>query len=165
MKTKAQKKVELAKGEKLAEKSEVLVFTDFSRVTAEDLRRLRRDLRAVGADYLVIKKRLLGIILKNKKVDFDQSKFKISIGTVFGNSDLEKISATVVKFFKTLEAEGLKKVLGGYNLKNMEAISQEKMVYIGSLPPKEVLLGQLFGMLRFPIQSLLFVMQEKSKRS
>ncbi len=164
MKTKIQKKAELEKGKKLAEKSQALIFADFSSIKAEDLRKLRQELGKVNASFLVIKKRLLNLILKEKGIDFNGSKFKFSIGTVFSESDLENSCNSIVKFFSELEGAGAKKVLGGYDFKNKAFMEAERVIFIGKLPAREILLGQLLGILQSPISSLIYLMKEKSRK-
>src|SRR5579863_9774764 len=122
MKTRAQKSDELKKAKELLEKSRTLIFADFTKVTAEDIRALRTELRKVGANFLVIKKRLLGILLKEKGIPADLSQFKVSIGTIFSESDIEKAAGPAYKFFSTLAVpEGaakdvwVKHLLGGYD--------------------------------------------------
>lgn len=163
MKTKLQKQTELTKGKKLLEKSQTLVFTDFGKLTAEELRRLRSELKATGADYLVIKKRLLAIMLKEKGIDFDTKSHKVSMGTVFSEKDLENGLGTVVKFFSGLEG-GKSKILGGFDINNKVLVEAERVLMIGNLPPKEILLSQLLGMIQAPISSLLYVFEERSKK-
>ncbi|RJQ29589.1 50S ribosomal protein L10 [Candidatus Parcubacteria bacterium] len=168
MKTKAQKQEELKKGKELFGKSEILVFTDFSKVPAEDLRKFRRSLKEINASLLVMKKRLLGVLLKEKGVDFNSKQFESSVGTVFSGANLESISAAVFKFFSTLgdpkaKEVSVKKILGGYDVKAKSPVEREKIVMIGQLPSREVLLGQLLGVLAGPIRALLYVLKEKSK--
>lgn len=163
MKTRTQKQAELEKGKKLLTGSQFLVFTDFTKVSAEDLRRLRGELQKMGAGFLVIKKRLLGILMKERGADFDAKQFKLSLGTVF-TEDIEKSSAAVFKFFKELNVEK-EKILGGYDLAAKHAMSADDVRMIGQLPSREVLLGQLLGMIAAPIRSLLYVLDQKSKRS
>ena len=66
MKTKAQKENELKGAEALLKDSAALAFADFTKVSAEDLRRFRREVKTAGGDFLVIKKRLLNVLLKQK---------------------------------------------------------------------------------------------------
>jgi hypothetical protein len=42
-------------------------------------------------------------------------------------------------------------------------MTAEDVVYIGKLPPREVVLAQLLGMLAAPIRSFLYILDEKSK--
>ena len=171
MKSKLQKQEELKKGKGFLGKARLLVFTDFTKIKAEDLRRLRRELKKVGANFLVIKKRLLALLLKECGADFDTKQFKLSIGTIFSEQDLEKIGGSVYKFFSALEVpEGkekdlwVKHILGGYDLENKKAVDALQIVTIGKLPPREVLLGQLLGILAAPLRSFMYILSEKSKK-
>ena len=103
MKSKAQKQEELNEARKLLEKSQALVFTDFTKVTAESVRKFRRDLKGVNANFLVIKKRLLAILFKEKGIDVDLKQFKTSVGTIFSRDDVEKIAGPAFTFFSKLE--------------------------------------------------------------
>lgn len=162
MKTKAQKQKELEKGKKLLNESKFLVFTDFTNVTAENLRRFRRELKGIKANFLVIKKRLLNLLLKEKGIDFDIKTFKFSVGTVFSPVELEKASSSVFKFFKELGVEK-DKILGGYDVEKKSIIEKEQISFLGQLPSREVLLGQLLGTMIGPLRAFLYLLSEKSK--
>jgi large subunit ribosomal protein L10 len=170
MKTRAQKETELANARTLFEKSEALIFADFTKITAENLRKLRIELKKSGANFLVIKKRILGILLKEKGIDVDLKQFKTSVGTIFSEVDTEHIAGPAFKFFSGMEVpEGeakdvwIKKILAGYNIVAKTPMNAEEIVYIGKLPPREVVLAQLLGMLAAPIRSFLYILDEKSK--
>ena len=170
MKTRAQKEQELAKARELFDKSEALIFADFTKITAENLRKLRTELKKSGANFLVIKKRILGILLKEKGIDVDLKQFKTSVGTIFSEVDSERIAGPAFKFFSGMEVpEGeakdvwIKKILAGYNIAAKTSMSAEDIIYIGKLPPREVVLAQLLGMLAAPIRSFLYILSEKSK--
>lgn len=170
MKTKAQKSEELKKAKILLDKSQSLIFADFTKITAEDTRKLRTELKKSGANFLVIKKRLLGLLLKEKGIDTDLKQFKTSVGTIFADSNMEAAAGPAYKFFSALAVPDgaakdvwVKHLLGGYDVSTSALIDAEKIVFIGKLPPREVLLGQLLGMLSAPIRSFLYVLDQKSK--
>lgn len=172
MKTKVQKTEELKAGKKLLEKSQILIFTEFSKVGTADTRKLRQQLKEVQAKYFVIKKRLLGLLLKEQGIEVDTKTLGLQLGTIFSESDIEKSSAPVYKFFyglggdtKAGRTESVKKILGAYDIKKKSFIDAKDVVFIGQLPPREVLLAQLLGMMAAPISSLLYILKEKSKRS
>lgn len=165
MKTKAQKQEEVKKGEELLNQSEALVFVDIGKVKTADLRNLRRELKAIGNPLFVIKKRLLNLIFKGKNLAFNDREFKTSVGTVFA-SNLESAAQAIYKFFRALEKEkkiDTPKILGGYDLNDKTPLALERVLMIGKLLPREVLLAQLFGMIAAPIKSLLYVLDQKSK--
>ena len=171
MKTKIQKQEELKEAKELLAKSKALVFADFTTVTAEDLRKLRRELAKTDGTFRVIKKRLLAIALKEKGIDANLSSHKMSIGTIFSESDIEKTAAPAFRFFKALAVpEGMPKdtwikhLIGGYDMKTNQLLNGAEFHFIGNLPPREVLLGQLLGMLAAPVRSLLYVLDQKAKQ-
>lgn len=169
MKTKLQKEKDLEKGKELLGKSKTLVFVDFDKLRVEETRKLRRELKSLGATMFVLKKRLLNILLKDTGFNSRQTKF--SLGTIFSPTDLEKISGPVYKFFsklvgpdKTDKTFGVKKILGGYDAESKALIDSRIVVAIGQLPPREILLGQLVGMIAAPLRTFLYVLSEKSKK-
>ena len=171
MKTKAQKQEEVKKGEELLKGKDAVLLLDFSNVKTGDLKNLRKELKDAGNPLLVIKKRLLGVILKKEGIEVKKEDAAVPVGAIFA-SNLEASAAAIYKFFKTLEtakkidpAGAKKKMLGGYDLKTKSAISKETVLAIGMLPPREILLGQLLGMIAAPIKSLLYVLDQKAKRS
>ena len=172
MKTKTQKGEELKKAKAMLDKSQALVFTDFTKIAAEDVRKFRMELTKQGANFLVIKKRLLGLLLKERGIEADLKQFKISVGTIFSEKGTEAAAGTAFKFFSGLEVpEGgdknmwVKHLLGGYDVKAGVPIEAAQVVVIGKLPPREVLLSQLLGMIAAPVKSLLYILDQKAKRS
>lgn len=172
MKSKAQKQEELNEARELLEKSSALVFADFTKITAENIRKFRRELKGANADFLVIKKRLLGILFKEEGIDIDLKQFKISVGTIFSRGDIEEIAGPVFTFFSKLEVpEGGAKdmwaqhLLGGYDLAKKEPLDGTQLVFIGKLPPREIVLAQLLGILSAPIRSFLYVLDQKAKQT
>lgn len=171
MKTKVQKNEELKKVKALLANSKSLVFADFSKVTAENLRKLRGELRKSGAGFVVIKKRLLAIVLKEKGIDADLGQFKTSVGTIFADGSFETAAGPAYQFFSKLEVpEGgakdmwVKHLLAGYDVTANAAVAAQQIVFIGKLPPREVLLAQFLGMLSAPIRSFLYVLDQKAKK-
>lgn len=172
MKTKAQKVTELKKAGDMLAKSTALVFADFTKIAAEDVRKLRMELKKDGANLLVIKKRLLGLLFKEKGIDVDMTKHKVSVGTIFSDKGAEAAAGAAFKFFSALEVPegGDKKMwvshlLGGYDVKANTPVGAEQIIMIGKLPPREVLLAQLLGMIAAPIRSLLYVLDQKAKQT
>lgn len=170
MKTKAQKNEELARAKTLLDKSQALIFTDFTKISAEDIRRFRNELKKGGASFLVIKKRLLGLLLKEKGIDADLKQFKISVGTIFAEGGADTVAGPAFKFMSGLEVpEGgdkqmwVKHLLGGYDIKGNAFMDASTVVAIGKLPPREVLLAQVLGMMASPIRSFMYLLDQKAK--
>lgn len=169
MKTKAQKKVEMEKGKKFLGESQALIFSDMTNVPTKDISRFRRELKKIGSNFLVIKKRLMSLILKESGVEFDLTQFKIPTATIFSKPDVEEISNPVFKFFSSLEVpEGKEKdvwtkhILGAYDLKEKVFIDSKRVMVLGKLPSREVVLAQTLGMIAAPIRSFLYILKQKA---
>ena len=54
--------------------------------------------------------------------------------------------------------------MGGVQVAEKQFVPASDVIRLGQLPSREVLLGQLVGMLVSPIRSFLFVLNEKAKR-
>lgn len=172
MKTKAQKSEELKKAKALLDKSQALIFADFTKIAAEDVRKFRTELKKDGANFLVIKKRLLALLLKERGIDIDLKRFKISVGTIFSEKGTEAVAGPAFRFFSGLEVrEGgdkqmwVKHLLGGYDVRANMPVDAAQVVFIGKLPPREVLLAQLLGMLAAPLRSFMYLLDQKAKQS
>lgn len=159
MKTRVQKSEEIEEGKKLLSGAATLIFTDFSRTPAEEIRRLRRSLKDIGAAFKVLKKRLLRIVLKENQIDFDPKSFESQFGTVFAPGEISEPASLLYKFSKGKEF----KILGGYDLKEKTSLEAEKIKLIGQLPSREVLLAQVVGAIVAPIKAFLYVLSQKSK--
>ncbi len=97
MLTKQQKAKQMEEGEKLLEKSHGLIFIDFTGISVEKLRKLRRSLKELGAKLKVVKKKLLRIVFQNKKIDFNPEQFDSQVGTIFIENDITEIAGPVYK--------------------------------------------------------------------
>lgn len=161
MLTRQQKTEIIEKGKKLLARSKNVILVDFSRTSAEAIRRLRSTLRTKESPLAVIKKRLLKLVFKNIGVDFNADQLKTSVGAIFVSGDLSHVAGDVYKFGK--ENEGFK-ILGGYDTATKEFVDAATVNRIGQLPPKEVLLAQLLGMFTAPMRKFLIALNEKNKK-
>jgi len=171
MLTKQQKTEQIEKGQKLFKESNILVFTDFTGTGAEDMRGLRKSLKEIGAKFRVIRKRLMRIIFEKMGIDFNPEQFESQVGTISSPNDISEVVGPVYKFFvekKGFSAKGGSasggKILGAYDLAEKKFIDAETVIKIGKLPTREVLLGQLVGVLSAPMRMLAYVLSEKGRK-
>ena len=116
-----------------------------------------------------------------KNIKLNLESLKTSFGTVF-TKNLELGAQTIYKFLsseslpagmqrsssggKNLEKEKIaERVLGGYDLIKQKELSPKELITIGSLPPREVVLGQVLSGILSPIRGLMYILNEKAKRS
>jgi large subunit ribosomal protein L10 len=164
MKTKAQKQEMVDEAKDLIAGNGGAVFADIQGITVAQLMQLRRQVRTAGGRMVVCKKRLLGVAMKDSGMSFDTKDYNGAIGAVFTPEGVETASGPVVKFFKELKLEK-EKVLGGYDFATKAPIEKEQVLFIGTLPSREVVLSQLMGMLQAPMRSFLYILQQKSQQS
>ncbi len=161
----------MKKAGNLLAKSQTMLFADFGRVTAENMRKLRQVVRDNGGDLKVMKKRLLNVLLKEKGIDYDMRQFEGSVGTIFAQEGLDKIGGPVYRFFQEIASDTKakqqagQKLLGAYDVAGKAAFAQATVAMIAQLPPREVLLGQLLGTMAAPITSFLYILDQKSKQT
>ena len=165
MKTKQKKTEELAKGKAFLNDSKALLFTNLTGVPAENLRKMRRAMSEQGINFFVRKKRLLGLLLKEKGIDVSpKEKFAASVGTAFSHLPIQEVSAIAHKFLVSVGSKKSEEMLGGYDLEAEEYLSGEDVRVLGRLPSREVLIGQVMGGMIAPLRAFLYILSEKSKK-
>jgi len=135
------------------DKSNAVFLANYSGMTVEDLTALRRELKAVQAEFHVVKNKVAQKAIESRSENIIASMFKGQTGVVFAFGDAaaaaKKISEAAKKFEKL-------NIVGGY----MEAASfkANDVEKLASLPSREVLLGQLVGSMVAPHRGLLGVL-------
>lgn len=154
MLTKSQK-IELVK--KLTEKIKVAksaVFVDYKGLKVKDSTELKKSLRAEGVEYIVVRKTLLDIALKNAGIEGVSVKgMEGQVAISISNVD-EVAAAKIIDIFaKTNENV---KFLGG--VLGNQVLSAAEVKALAKIPSKEQLLGQLVGTLNAPISGFVNVL-------
>lgn len=142
--------------------SAAVILTDFTGVSANEVNKLRRTLKAMQAAYQVVKKRLLRFVFKELGIEFDSKQFSGQVGVVFSPKDIVETSHAVYAFSKT--QKDVFKILGGFDVAAKQFIEGGDVKKIGQLPSREILLAQVVGMIAFPLKSLMYVLNETSKK-
>ncbi len=132
---------------------EYLFLAEYSGMTVAQITRLRRELRAVGTEFTVIKNSLLRIASKGTKAEALQDKFDgpnaiISIGK--DPVGAARVVAGVAKDIPSL------KLKAGYL--GTQVISAEEILRLATLPSREVLLSKLVGVLKGQPSRLVYAL-------
>ncbi len=172
MKSKAQKKEELAGLKKKLSKSKITIFTSFAReggkgLNVSGMRALKKDLRAADSEYVVGKKTLLNKVLAEDKKDIDVFQYPGSIGIVFGYGDEMAIAKSVYNFARKNPAM---KYFGA--LWNPSATSGQASIFMdltefaefAKLPVREVLIARLLGMIKYPLSALAATLHQIAEK-
>ncbi len=164
MKTFEQKQKALKDIEDRLDRATIAIFTSFAQkgqrgLPVADMVELRRQLRSVQAEYLVHKKNVLSKALKNSAAGINVDTYDGSLGTIFGYQDDLAVIKQLYTFAKTHQALKYFTALVGGKILEAADITQ-----LAKLPSREVLIGQLVGMIAYPLRSLMNVLSEIEKK-
>jgi large subunit ribosomal protein L10 len=123
-------------------RASAVILTDFSGLKVEQMTELRQKLRDSGLDYLVVKNTLLQ--LASQGTDSEQLTQNLTgpNGLGFSYDDPVELAKVLVNFAKDNPKLDIKEgVLDG------KIISAEEVSALAKLPSREVLLGQLLGVM------------------
>jgi len=129
----------------LAEKikeSKVVILTDYRGITVEDVTKLRADLRAVNAEYIVIKNNITRRALAECGVEGLDEALVGPTALIIGKEDYLQPAKAVYSYTKGHDFYKIKSaVLEG------KAVSAEEIITLAKLPSREELIAKLAGAL------------------
>jgi large subunit ribosomal protein L10 len=144
--------------------SKNIVFADFSGVGTADVNLLKTELRKAGAEFKVVKKRLLKIALKEAGIEFDPSATKSAVATVYTPTDLTAVAGPIYKFTKDLAKRKIDfKVLGAYDADAKKVLSTAEFTVIAKLPNRETLLAMVMSAMTGPLRAFMYIAGEIAK--
>lgn len=162
-KTKVQKAEIVSKIADKIKKAKVLVFTSFNQrgkkgLNFSSMEKLKKDLRAKDAEYVVLKKTLLDLALEKSSLarEVKAKELEGSVAVLFGYQDLIEPLKALYKLSKENSALVF---YSGLNIENKSIISKDNLVELANLLPREILIGQLVGMVSYPLSGLINVLQ------
>lgn len=153
MATKMEKEVTVKEVQEKLEKSKAVVLADYRGLNVLEVTELRKRLREAGVEYRVIKNTMTSRAAKAAHVEGLDQYLSGPTALAFGYDDVvtpAKILANFAKDHKKLELKA--GILEG------QVISFEKVKALAQLPSREVLLGQVAGMLQAPMRGLVTVL-------
>jgi large subunit ribosomal protein L10 len=129
--------------------AQTLIVTRYKGLSAQDINDLRKELKKITGEYLVVKdsmaRKALADSANNGIAEFVQGE----VGIAVHKSEPSVITKILVKFAKEHE---LLKICGGFA--DGAILSNRDIVAIAALPSREVLLAKLANILNSPIQGL-----------
>jgi len=133
-------------------KSRSIIFADYTGLKHKQLETLRKTLKKTGAEFVVVKNKLLERSLGDTATSI-KSLLKENTATLFTYDDEAAGLKELLKFFKHT---GIGKTKGG--LLGKTALSDEEVTRLSKLPSKQELLGQLVGQLKAPLYGLHYAL-------
>ena len=124
----------------LLKKESHLIFSNFEKVKANELLKLKAKIKEEGFLFKIVKKRLFKIALRKSKNPFWEKieDFKSQLAVAFAWKDYLKLSKILYQFSK--ENENFK-ILGG--IIEGKYLLPEEIIELAKIPPKEELLAKL----------------------
>jgi large subunit ribosomal protein L10 len=134
-------------------KSKVVVVMDYRGIPTKELTQLRRALGKAGGQYEVVKNTLARFAAKKAGLEALNAFLNGPVALAFGYGDIGKTVKAITEHIRS--ANSALKITGG--VLDNKAMNRESIIAIANLPSREVLLAQLAGGLKAPIQRFHFV--------
>ena len=130
-----------------------LYVTDFSGLNVLRMTEFRRRLRAAGVRYIVVKNTLaVRALAANRLAGLDEH-FAGPTGLVLAGKDPLVAAKVLTDFAREFEKPTVKA-----GLLDGKTVTPEQIKQLASLPPREVLLGQLAGYMQAPVAQFVGAM-------
>ncbi|MCF7906091.1 50S ribosomal protein L10 [Candidatus Gracilibacteria bacterium] len=155
--TRSKKSEQLAALEEKFKAAKGIAFTAFEALTVEEAQVIRRELRAQGMSYTVIKKTLIELAAKNASLpEVPSASLDGAVAVIVSSSDEIAPAAAIKKFrkdYKNMKTKEPKMSFAGA-IFDGKFLSAEETARIADTPFREESLGKIVGMLRSGPQKL-----------
>ena len=146
-----------------------VLLTEYRGLTVQQISELRKQLRAVSAEYKVVKNRLAKIAISASELQVLTPQLTGPVAIVVSKDDPVAVAKAVSTFARTNQAFTIK---GGYV--DGRLMAPDALKALAELPSKEALraqlvgaisgpLTQLVGLLQAPQRELAFILAERGK--
>lgn len=153
------KKLVVNEIEELAKNAKAIVLVDYRGISVAQVSELRNSARQAGGVYKVYKNRLMKIAFEKLGIEFPASDYEGTTAVLFHPTD-EVAPAKIA--LDGSKKYGVLKLKSGYVAGKY--YNAEEITALANIPSREVLLGQLVGLLTSPIRSLAFDLSELAKQ-
>jgi large subunit ribosomal protein L10 len=146
-----------------------VLLTEYRGLSVQQLSELRKQLRAVSAEYKVVKNRLARLAISSSPLESLSAHLKGPIGVIIAKDDPVAVAKTLQTFTRTNQALALKV---GYV--DGQMLKADGLKALADLPSKEAVraqivgavqgpLAQMVGLLLAPQRELVYVLAERGK--
>ena len=138
-------------------KAPVVYLTDFAGLDVKSITRLRRSLRASGAEYVVVKNRLARLAFEETELPNIFEDMTGPTGMVLGYDDVVAPARALTEFAKENNSRPTFKL----GILESQVLQPEQSDRISKLPSKEQLLAELAGVMQAPMAMLATALEGK----
>jgi large subunit ribosomal protein L10 len=131
-----------------------VLLTEYRGLTVQQLSDLRKQLRAVSAEYKVVKNRLAKIAVSASELGVLASQLRGPVALVVSREDPVAVAKTLSTFARTNQAFTIK---GGYV--DGQLMAPDGLKALAELPSKDALRAQLVGAISGPLTQLVSLLQ------
>lgn len=142
-----------------AKDSKSIVLVDYKGLTVAQVTELRKAYRAAGATFKVYKNRLMKIAFEELGIHFDSHLLEGTTAVAFDSEDPivpAKIAVDGESKYKVLKVKGA--------WMDGKALSVDETKKLAAIPPKQVLLAQLVGLLTMPMRGLAVAIKQIAEK-
>lgn len=151
--TKARKSEILSTLEAHIKEAQAIAFTSNQKLTVLDVSKIKTELRKENAVYMVAKKTLICLAMKNVLgAEIDINTLPGAVAILIAKGDKVAPLGIVNKFAYELRKEEKIKFVGGYI--DGRVLGAAETAKLASLPSREVLLAKLLGSMMSPLSAL-----------
>jgi len=148
-----------------------VVLTEYRGLTVQQLSDLRKQLRAVSADYRVVKNRLARLAMKSSGLEALGPHLTGPTGVVFSKADPVAVAKALHTFAKANQALGIRtgyvegQMLAPAALKALADLPSREQLRAQLIGAIQGILAQLVGVLTAPQRELVYVLQQRGKNA
>ena len=148
-----------------------VVLTEYRGLTVQQLAELRRQLRAVAAEYSVVKNRLARLALKASRLEPLGEHLAGPTGVAFSKDDPVALAKALHAFAKANQALAIKtgyvegQVLPPAELRALAELPSQEGVRAQIVGAIQGPLARLVGLLAAPQRELVYVLSQRGKRA
>jgi len=137
------------------DRSRAVVLTEFTNLSASTLNRLRKELKNLEAEYLVVKNRIFKRALKDTGFSSLAPLLQGQSALAFGGDKLPELARFLIGFEKEEGSPRIRAAIWGNDYFDAAAVRR-----LAGLPPRPVLLSQLLGGIQAPLAGLAGVLKQ-----
>jgi large subunit ribosomal protein L10 len=134
--------------------AKTVLLTEYRGLTVQQISELRKQLRAVSAEYKVVKNRLAKIAISASELEVLKPQLTGPVALVVSKDDPVAVAKAVSTFARTNQALTIK---GGYV--DGQFMQPDALKALSELPSKEALRAQLVGAISGPLTQLVSLLQ------
>ena len=128
------------------------IMTDYRGLTMDEITRLRKRLRLVGGQYMVVKNTLLKIALSESALPVIDDQLEGPTAVLFAEGDPVEATKVLTQFIKELRKD-LPQIKGG--ILGQRVMNVADVANLATLPTRDVILSNLVGTVQSPIANVV----------